>query len=446
MMKIRKFGSATILVELEGIKVLCDPWLTDGAYYGSWCNYPPINLEKCDFSDVDYVYVSHIHPDHFDPKTMELISKSTPVLIHSYHQKFLKANIERFGFDVIELENGVPYPLFQKAKISIFAADNCDPSICGHLFGCVNSEIKGSMQLDSLCVIEDDKHVLVNTNDCPFEIAEQALRTVKKKYPIIDFALIGYTSASLFPHCMMDYTEAEMELGKQHARNRGLNTGLNTLKLLQPRYYMPFAGTYILGGSNFKKNSNLPIPEIQDAVEYFEQGLTQERLVAQSVLLNFSEAFCLEDEEASAPYEPISKTGRSEYINDIASHFKYSFEDDPWPSEEELVNLFKDAVSRLERKQLEVSLIEDLNLVFDISASSYVVINLIDTEPKVVQNFDALSNYHRFKLDPRLLKRALQGPRYAIWNNIEIGALLDFSRKPDIYRMDVHTLVNALHV
>jgi len=40
----------------------------------------------------------------------------------------------------------------------------------------------------------------------------------------------------------------------------------------------------------------------------------------------------------------------------------------------------------------------------------------------------------------------LLGPRYANWNNIEIGALLDFSRKPDIYRMDVHTLINSLHV
>ena len=63
-----------------------------------------------------------------------------------------------------------------------------------------------------------------------------------------------------------------------------------------------------------------------------------------------------------------------------------------------------------------------------------------------VKDYGVLHNWHRFKLDPRLLARALKGPRYANWNNIEIGGLLDFSRKPDIYKMDVHILINALHI
>ena len=50
-------------------------------------------------------------------------------------------------------------------------------------------------------------------NDCPFEIAEKALTEVKKKHKKIDFALVGYTSASLYPHCMMHYDDAEMEIG-----------------------------------------------------------------------------------------------------------------------------------------------------------------------------------------------------------------------------------------
>ena len=52
----------------------------------------------------------------------------------------------------------------------------------------------------------------------------------------------------------------------------------------------------------------------------------------------------------------------------------------------------------------------------------------------------------RFKLDPRLLKRALMGPKYANWNNIEIGAHIDFERKPDIQKMNVHILLNSMHI
>ena len=99
--------------------------MTDTAYYGSWCNFPPINLNDCNFDDIDYVYIFYIHPDHFDPKTMDLVDRSNPILIHRYHQKFLKLNIERLGFNVIEL-NGIPMSLSNSTKLSIYAADDCD--------------------------------------------------------------------------------------------------------------------------------------------------------------------------------------------------------------------------------------------------------------------------------------------------------------------------------
>ena len=84
----------------------------------------------------------------------------------------MKNNIERLGFNVIELENGQSYPVSERVNISVFAADNCNPEICGRMFGCVSSQTEGSSQLDSLCVIENDGEVLVNTNDCPWEISK----------------------------------------------------------------------------------------------------------------------------------------------------------------------------------------------------------------------------------------------------------------------------------
>ena len=34
-MKLQYLNSATVLIKTETTKVLCDPWLKDGAYYGS---------------------------------------------------------------------------------------------------------------------------------------------------------------------------------------------------------------------------------------------------------------------------------------------------------------------------------------------------------------------------------------------------------------------------
>ena len=445
-MKVTKLGSATVFIEVSGKKIICDPWLIDGIYYGSWCNYPPIDVSKYDFAEIDYVYISHVHPDHFDPRTMQLIDKSVPVIIHKYHKNFLKVNIERLGFKVLEVENGVPFKISDKSSISIFAADNCDPSICGHMFGCITSEIKGSMQLDSLCVIQDDQYVLVNTNDCPFGISENTLKRVKNIFGKIDFVLVGYTSASLYPHCMLEYNNLEMQKAKDKARNIGLSSGLNTLKVLKPINYMPFAGTYILGGMNAHKNMNLPLPALEETVAYFDNELELEKIGSKGVLLNYGESFCLSDKTQTRTYVPIDTVERESYIENVARTFKYEFEDHETPSNDELKALMKDALPRLQSKQIELNFFEDLNLVFDLSDNKKICINLMQGDIEIIENHEMLENYHRFKLDVRLLKLVLSGPRYANWNNIEIGAMLNFARKPDVYRMDVHILINALHV
>ncbi|MEL6311809.1 MAG: hypothetical protein AAFQ17_05485, partial [Pseudomonadota bacterium] len=392
------------------------------------------------------IYVSHVHPDHFDPETMKLIDPATPVLIHSFHQKFLKANIERLGFTVRELENATRVELAEGVNFAIYAADNCDPSVCGHLFGCVSGAINGSLQIDSLCVISTEDHVLVNTNDCPYEIAHATLKEVKRDYPEIDYALVGYTTASLYPHCMIEYDAPAKAAGRERARKSGLIRGLRTLQVLKPRYYTPFAGTYIIGGSEYEKNAALPQVEIEDAAAEFQADAEIEAAGCRPVLLNLNATFDLSGETQDAPYTPVDREAREIYIRDVARHFPYAFEAEEVPSAEELSGMFGQARERLRRKQTEIGLFDDTNLVFDLPDGNFTVINLSEEAPKQVADHTTLPNYVRFQLDPRLLKRVLLGPRYANWNNIEIGAVLGFARKPDVYRQDVHILINALHV
>ena len=79
-MKVTFHQSACVLIEGDGVKILCDPWLVDGAYIGSWHIYPPYEFQPNEFNDVDYIYVSHIHPDHFNDKTLMQLNKDIPVL------------------------------------------------------------------------------------------------------------------------------------------------------------------------------------------------------------------------------------------------------------------------------------------------------------------------------------------------------------------------------
>lgn len=217
-MKITYLKSSTVIIESNGIKILTDPWLTDGEYYGSWYHYPKFDFKKEVFDDIDYIYVSHIHMDHFSKATFQLLNKEIPVLIHNYENKFLKHNIERLGFKVEELQHGIRNHLKNGVYINIFAADNCDPEHCYKLMGCGKIESKfGSTQIDTLCVIDDGLNSVLNTNDCPYELAKPTLKNIMNKYSSIDFLLVGYAGAGPFPQCFVlsEYEKLEFGLKKK---------------------------------------------------------------------------------------------------------------------------------------------------------------------------------------------------------------------------------------
>lgn len=446
-MKITYLSSATVIIEANGVRVLTDPWLTDGAFYGAWHHYPPIDLDGIDVGNIDYVYVSHIHQDHFDQKTFDKIPKNIPVLIHRFHRTFLRDRVKAYGFSVVELENGREFDIGNGSHIAIYAGDNCDPSICGHLFGCAdNPDLRGSLQIDSMCVVSDGKEVVVNTNDACSEIGRSALQAIRTRYGKPDFALVGYSPASLYPHCMMNYSERQMEEGRRRAKLSGLNRGLKSLHYLQPRYFMPFAGTYILGGSLARKNVNIPNAELIEAVEFFCADDVVKLAGSKPVLLNHNETFNIQSGMASATFRKIDPEARMKYALEVASKSTLDYEKDPYPTLSDIEALVPACWERLSDKLKETPYKGSTVIYFDLPEDHFLRVHLDHRPPEVgLHGPTETETFARFKIDPRLLVRALRGPRHANWNNIEIGSHLDFDRNPDQYDAAMHILLNSFH-
>ncbi len=95
-MKIIQLNSATNMiydsVSDSSVKILCDPWLHGEEYLGSWAMYPQYNFKPENFSDLDFIYVSHIHPDHYDERNFDF-SKDIPIIILNEGPNFLKKNL-----------------------------------------------------------------------------------------------------------------------------------------------------------------------------------------------------------------------------------------------------------------------------------------------------------------------------------------------------------------
>ena len=76
-MRITGCGHASVLIETAHGSVLTDPWVNP-AYFGSWFPFPDNSQLDWDaLGQADYLFVSHLHRDHFDPDNLrKRISKA----------------------------------------------------------------------------------------------------------------------------------------------------------------------------------------------------------------------------------------------------------------------------------------------------------------------------------------------------------------------------------
>ena len=104
-MKYHFIGNAGgVFLGSSGTKILCDPWIVDGVFEGSWFHYPPLKTRISDLQNVDGIYLSHIHPDHYDDRYFDY-PKDIPLIILNEGPNFLKKNLFKKGFkNIIEIK------------------------------------------------------------------------------------------------------------------------------------------------------------------------------------------------------------------------------------------------------------------------------------------------------------------------------------------------------
>ena len=446
-MKVTYLTSASVIIEDHNVKILCDPWLVDGEFYGSWAHYPPLSFNPEEFNDVNYIYISHIHPDHCSIKTLNRMNKDIPILIHSYQSKFLKNNIERLGYQVTEIPHNKRTNLKDNLHINILAADNCNPELCHKYFGCSTVEKNfGSTSIDSMFVVDNGQQVIVNTNDCPFPLAETSAATIKRKYEHIDMLLVGYSSASAYPQC---FTISESD--KIEAKNKIIQNywsfAESYVNLFKPEFFLPFAGRYILAGKKSILNSQRAISELEDTYEYFTKNSKINQQENQCVILNSKSSFDLDTKQISEAYIPIDNNEKQNYIDNVLSKRKYDFEDDKEPEINQILDLIPSCYSRYEKRRKELGVSSEMVIIIGLTKEKFLSISANGNGYQFIKKneLDQFKKYVRISLDNRLLMRILSGPKNAHWNNAEIGSHLTFERKPDNYERGLYYCLSYFH-
>jgi UDP-MurNAc hydroxylase len=438
-MKITHLQSSTQIVDVNGVKLLTDPWLTDGEYYGSWYHYPPFPMKKIGDLDYDFIYVSHIHPDHLSEETFKCLPKKVPVLIHNYESKFVKRKLEILGFEVIETNHGQPYLFPNGGSITIYAADNCDPELCGRFLGCGKLENRfQSTQIDTMVLIEHSGERILNTNDCPYELLENTIVKNKINNLKIDLLLVGYAGAGPYPQCFEFKNEYEKEAAAHSKKMQFLGQSIKYINLLNPKRYTLFAGTYILGSRLVHYNRFRGVPSIKEAIEYIDSKVSSG---STSISLEQFDSLDLGLGVKTIGCRSIDKS-LEEYSIEIGSK-GLAYDADQW-DDAELEDLLKKAYFRFKSKTIDINYQSDTYVIIQTNLVAFKFNRVCC--PEFIKIDAVISHpFVKISLNHNLLHRLLRGPKYAHWNNAEIGSHLNYHRIPNFFERGLHHCLCFFH-
>jgi UDP-MurNAc hydroxylase len=448
-MKLEFAANASFLIRLEsGASILTDPWYSDGIYYGAWYNYPPLSpalLDRFLSSRPSYIYISHLHPDHLDGVTLGKFDKATPILIGKLPQPHLLRAIRRLGFtDVRELGLGTAH---RESGVEITIL----PQFEGTRDGTV--DYVGYAIDTSLLVRDANGETVLNVVDNPMK-AQDAAR-LREEFGRLDAAILPYSGASFFPHAFPGYSTEEKNRRKEALREARLAEMVEIARVLQPRWIIPAAGSYVMGGriAHYSKYLHQATPA-QLKAHWHKSGGDPEQLK----LLTPGDALEVAKGQVALhgerEYDDFTESSRLSYALRLA--------DRPLPQDGVRVppefalpwrRLFEKARRNLWASQQRLSLFPQADMEIRLRATGACPVLdegadlfrfALDRETPypagAAPEESADRSFMRFTVDSSLMLMLLLGG--AIWNNVEIAGLVECERRPDEYQPTLHSLMS----
>ena len=430
-MKFTNLGGATAILENQGKRMLFDPWLDDGIFHGSWFHWPPVSSSIDDLGRFDYVYISHIHEDHCSAETIRHINRDAEIIIMERQPNFVLNFLRShdFNFSKIHL---VPSRKGLKLSENLFVdMIEADPA----------NEM--AYLIDSSIVVRWGDHVIFNANDClPYA---DGVDYLTKNYPEIDLALLPYSGGSGYPSCYTNLSVSEKLSERDRILKLRIDGFIENAKRINPRYVVPFADQYVVGGSRSDLNRYISHGACPGIVRKQVQlaGLS-ERLL----LLNSGQSFDLSDgkKNPDAPYQEFTEQDREHYIKDGLAQTSYDHERIIFGPSVPIDRLVLYARSRLWEVQKRRQTFPKFRFVLDFNESSrrFEIDLAVEgmTELKLTSELE--EPFLRMSGSDTLMCMLLIG--HISWNIADAALFLDYERKPNSYDPSIYVLLNFLRV
>ena len=219
--------------------------------------------------DVDGVFVSHIHGDHYDPNLLKKMqNKDIPIYILNGRPSFNKdLKNKKINFNKI--------PVNQKYYI--------DKDIWVH--GCLHEY----NDIDSSLIISNDNLSVYHGNDN--FITDKTLIPFKKKIGKVDVACIPFAFIHFYPYLLKTLNNYEIKKEAKRLENLFMNYGIQQAKILKPEIIIPFGSNlFHLDDPKCAMNKGVATP-----VDFVNHAKKFHKTLKNNYKTMLSGSYCLKD-------------------------------------------------------------------------------------------------------------------------------------------------------
>ena len=408
----------------EGTRILCDPWVVDGVFDGSWCHYPKLKTQLSDLQDVDAIYVSHLHPDHFDERHFDF-DKGMPLIVLDHAPNFLIKKLAGLGFtNLVRIRDKetVSFREFQLTMFAPFARHNFHEATVGNL-------------IDSALLVSCGGVSALNANDNVLTV--EAARLMRERHGPIALAMLNYNAAGPYPSCFDNLTEAEKLSESQRILERNFQHARAIINEMKPTLVLPFAGAYVLGGDLHPKNKYLGTATWDECARWLsDHGIGASR----AVVLRENDTLDIARGTTDKPYVPVDVADMQRYIETELAGRRYPYQLEPFPAAEPLYADIARASGKLAERMEKLGMRSTFHVVVHAFSRAFQIYPVF----KPLVSCDGIERLLSCRLDERLLRMVLD--RRSHWNNAENGGHVSYHRSPNHYEPDLHIGLQFFHL
>ena len=236
-------GHASVLVKHNNKLFFIDPVFSRPLFLESWLFYPDLIFDELLFN-VDGVFISHYHDDHYDKEFLRKLKKDTPIYISEGRTGFDEIVKDR-NFNVIQVPTNTKYPI-------------CDDGFFYSIPSDHNS-------FDSSIILKFNDFSIYQGNDNFVE--KKSIEEAHNDVGDISHVYVPYSYVWWYPFCLKSISDEFRNSEIKRLTKKNMDIGIYMAEILNADIVIPMAGNLVF--HDFENSLiNYEIASPFDFIEY----------------------------------------------------------------------------------------------------------------------------------------------------------------------------------